>query len=129
MAELNESKTLVDYLIAASLIVDRVYADTDEPPNTYVPNDGACICLKVRGGEVDDESDAVKECSFQFKIYAVDKPTARSQARALHGVLQNAKSSKILNARRETQPVTLSEPENGWLYVLVYYSVMFVNVA
>lgn len=129
MAELNETKTLVDYLIAASGLTDRVYGDTDEPPSSYVPNDGACVCLKVRGGEADDESDAVKECSFQFKIYAVDKPTARAEARTLHGVLQNAKSSKILNARRETQPVTLSEPENSWIYVLVYYSVMFANVA
>lgn len=130
MAEVNETKTLVDYLLAAGGgLTTRIYGDTDVPPNTYAPADGACICLKVRGGPEDDESDAVKECSFQVKVYGLDNPTARAEARKLHTVLQNAKSFTIKNARREAQPVSLDEPENGWIYVLVFYSVMFTNVA
>lgn len=129
MAELNETKVIVDYLIAATLLGTRIYGDTDVPPSTYKPSDGACVCFKVRGGSADDESDAVKEVSVQFKVYASDSPTARSAARTLHGILQNARSIKILTARREIQPVTLEEPENGWIYALVFYSVMFKNVA
>lgn len=129
MAEVNETKIIVDYLLASNVLGTRIYGDTDVPPNSYKPVDGSCVCLKVRGGIADDESDAVKEVSVQFKIYAADPPTARSAARTLHGVFQNARNIKILTARRETQPVTLDEPENGWIYALVFYGVMFKNVA
>lgn len=129
MAEVNETKIVVDYLLAAAVLGTRIYGDTDVPPSGYKPSDGPCLCLKVRGGEPDDESDAVKEVSVQFKVYAADSPTARSTTRTLHGVFQNAKNGKILTARRETQPVTLDEPENGWIYALVFYSVMVKNVA
>jgi hypothetical protein len=129
MAEVNETKTLVDYLLSIAALTTLVYGDTDVPPSTYVPNAGPCVCLKVRGGAEDDESDAVKECSFQFKIYAVDGPTARAEARKLHAALQNARTHTIKNARRETQPVTLEEPENGWIFVLMFYSVLFTNVS
>jgi len=130
MAEVNETKTLVDFLLAAGGgLTNRIYGDTDVPPSDYTPAAGPCICLVVRGGDADDESDAVKECSFQFKVYGPDRPTARAEARKLHAVLQNAKSSIIKNARRETQPVTLEEPENGWIFALVFYSVLFTNVS
>ena len=130
MAEVNETKTLVDFLLAAGGgLTTRIYGDTDVPASDYAPAVGPCICLTVRGGSEDDESDAVKECSFQFKIYGLDRPTARAEARRLHAVLQNAKSYTIKNARREQQPITLEEPENGWPFTLTFYSVMFNNVS
>lgn len=129
MAEINETKTLVDFLLSITALTNRIYGDTDVPPGSYVPADGPGICLKVRGGPEDDESDAVKECSFQFKVYAIDGPTARAEARKLHAALQNAQTNTIKNARREAQPVTLEEPENGWVFALTFYSVLFTNSA
>ena len=122
----DENTVLLNWLeskAALTAVTDgRIWADCDTPPAGYKPADGVGICFKVRGGS-DDDADAVHSPSFQFKIYGADEAVARSAYRTLHGVLQNAKNHNILASRREGLGATLKEP-TGWVYVLVFYSLM-----
>lgn len=121
----DETKIVLDYLLSTTLGT-RIHADVDSPPAGYTPADGPCFCFKVRGGD-DDDTQAVQSVSMQFKVYGATAIEARQAYRDLHNVLKNAKTSKILSSWREALGITLSEPDTGWLYVLVYYSLMIVT--
>jgi len=123
----NETKVVIDFLEAQTpLSTFKFWGDVDTPPSTYVPDDGIGVCLKVRGG-VDDDSRAVFDPSFQFKIYAKNEVLARGAARTLHDNFEGKANKDITAVRREILPVTLKDPESQWTYALVYYKIMVRN--
>ena len=128
---IDETQIVLTYLEAQAALTaitsGRIWADVAMPPADYKPADGVGICFKLRGGS-DDDTNEVLSGSFQFKIYAADEPTARSAKRILYSVLQDAKNKNILSSRRESLGVTLKEPATDWTYVLVYYSIMVLNL-
>jgi hypothetical protein len=124
--ERDESAVLVNYLLnhgeLISLVGSRIWGEAAFPIPSWSPEDGACICLKVRGGSGEDETGRVKVPSIQFKCYGTTKAKAREVARTLDAALNPVKGKGLLYANRETQPQTIEE-ESGWIYALVFYRV------
>jgi hypothetical protein len=127
MTTVDETLAVLDFLEAQTALVTmfgaRMWADVDVPKAGYKPADGPAMCFKVRGGE-DLDPVVVHDPSFQFKIYGTSAIVARNAARTLHDNFEERANKDILAVRRETMPVTLREPETGWTYALVFYSVM-----
>jgi len=123
MADADETKIVLDHLLAVTTLGTRIHADADTPPAGYTPADGPCYCFKARGG-IDEDTEVIQIVSMQFKCYGDTNIAARQAYRALNDVLKTAKTYRIMSARREALGVTLNEPDTGWPYVLVYYSFM-----
>lgn len=127
MASVNETKAVLDFLLAQSALIavtsTRIWADVDEPPEGYKPSAGVGICFRVRGG-LDHDPSVIVDPSFQFKVYGATEAIARQGARVLHDNFNEKTNKDILTVRRETLPVPLKEPDAGWTYALVFYKVM-----
>lgn len=123
-------KAVLDFLLAQASLTNvverRIYAEVDSPPAGYKPADGPAICLKMRGGGQDYES-AVLLPSMQFKIYGESEAVVNAAYRALCDALNDKASYTIKYAMLETLGQTLREPGIGWIYVLVFFSVMVAN--
>lgn len=120
-----------DYLLSVPAVTaitgTRIYIGTNLP-DTYKPAAGAAILLKVRGGSP-DYSGAIMQPSIQFQCYAATGLEARRCARALYDALHNAASGQIMQARCETLPQMLAEPETNppWYFALSFYRVHIRN--
>jgi hypothetical protein len=131
VASVDPTAAVLEFLLAQSAITaltsTRIWADLDQPPKGYTPSQGVGVCFKVRGGNDGDPS-VILDPSFQFKIYAATRPLCRQAARVLHDNFDAKANKDILAVRRETLPVTLTEPttepEAEWTYALVFYKVM-----
>lgn len=110
-----------------ALTSGRVYANIDLPP-TYKPSDGSALLLSPRGGGVDHTSHMLTQ-SFAFRAYGLEPDNAWDVYEATHEAMQYKfdYSSGIRTADQEVAGVLLTAPQTGWLFVLSFYSIMFVN--
>ncbi len=126
---LSTGETLVEFLLADTDLADkterRIWAGSPYPPkgSDYKPNDGSAICFTVVSG-VDDETDLLRHERVQFKCYAETSAEADILAGVLHAALNNGRSAKVKWARRTITPREMVEPESGWTFSLVQYTVM-----
>src|SRR5512136_1592905 len=124
MTSIDETLAVLGLLESqAALNSYQFFADVEVPDASYQPADGIGICFKVRGGS-DDDTNVIMDPSFQFKVYGADEVACRAAARTLHDNFEGKANKDVMAVRRETQPVTLKEPETDWTYVLVFYKVM-----
>ena len=120
-----------DHLLANTalyaLVGTRVYAERDVPPPGYQPvTDGACVCVKARGG-VPNYTDALLEPSVQAKCYGTDETTANAVYRALYGALHNSGSGVVRWSQCEVLGQTLTERDTGWPFVLSFHKLWIDN--
>lgn len=128
----DAAKAILDFLLANSGLTNvaegRIYAEADSPPPGYTPADGPAICFKARGGSQDYEA-AVLLASVQFKCYGVSSLAAHQGYRAVYDALNDRASYAIKYGMLETIGQVIREPETGWVYVLVFFSIMVTNDA
>jgi len=113
---------LVSKPLLTSLVGSRIYAEADYPAEGYTPAVGPAICFKASGGTI-DASNALLVPRVQFKCYAANEVQCQQTSWRLFDALHFQHGAAVRWATQQTVPVTLREPESGWLFVLVYYNV------
>ncbi len=110
----------------------RIWAELVMPRKGYTPSQGAAICFRTRGGQLDYSSAVIRQ-SWQFKCYAADELAANTLYRTLVDVLDSqAKTGIIQSALLESTGQTLHETElemSGWAYVLCYFETLMLAQA
>ncbi len=112
---------LLIYPSLVDLVGQRIYCHRDNPPEGYAVADGPCICLKTRGGEV-DETDELLVPSVQIKCIGRSEMEANTVYLALFGALHHRKSTLVRWAACEVLGQTLIDPETKWVFVLTYFT-------
>ncbi len=128
---IDAPKIIRDYLAAqaglTALTGTRIYAEVDTPPTPgYTPDDGGAVCFKIRGGSVDYTA-AILKASVQFKCYGATEVAANQVYRALHDALDEAAAGTFKSAIQENLGQTLQEPDTGWYFTLVFFTVMVID--
>lgn len=128
---IDAGKQLRDLLLSkadlTALTGARIYAETDFPAKGYTPANGPAVTFRIRGGGQETQQNALLSLSVQFKCYGADEVKANQCYRALHDVLDQARSGTVCWAEMETPGQTLREPETGWVFVLTFYRVVMNN--
>ena len=116
---------LLDDVDLGALVERRIWGGSVFPPKeaNYNPSQGPAICLQNYSG-VDDYTDLLRHDQVQFKCYAKSPADADALAGVLHGALQGERTTDMMWARRTITTRVLREPDTGWVFAFVQYSIM-----
>jgi len=129
MTRVSTDATIVAFLLddaaLGALVEGRIWGGSVFPPRgaNYNPSQGPAICLQNYSG-VDDYTDLLRHDRVQFKCYAASPANADSLAGVLHGALQSERTKDMMWARRTITARVLTEPDTGWVFAFVQYSIM-----
>jgi hypothetical protein len=128
---IDASKVILDFLLSrpglTNLVEQRIYAEVNSPPAGYTPaGTGPAICFKSRGGQIDYVRKLLMP-SIQFKCYGATEVESNEVYRALFDVLDGAQTYNILFAGQETPGQILLEPDTGWIFTLVFYTIFVID--
>jgi len=100
-----------------TLTGQRISLETETPPAGYAPSDGACLCVTLDEGAL-DETGAYWEVTLTCRCYAASVVAARALYRALHDALHNQWGTTVRHVLAAGVGVTGRAPGTGWPVVV-----------